>query len=51
MSTTLTWRALWRERDGNSNVLHNCLYYDPFPVVLHVRRGHGCLGTWTAYEV
>ncbi len=24
---------------------------DPAAGVLHVRRGHGCLGTWTAYEV
>ena len=24
---------------------------EPAKRVLHVRRGHGCLGTWTAYEV
>jgi isopenicillin-N N-acyltransferase-like protein len=24
---------------------------DPAAGVLHVRRGHGCLGTWTAYDV
>jgi isopenicillin-N N-acyltransferase-like protein len=24
---------------------------EPMAGVLHVRRGHGCLGTWTAYEV
>jgi hypothetical protein len=24
---------------------------EPAKRLLHVRRGHGCLGTWTAYEV
>lgn len=24
---------------------------EPAQRILHVRRGHGCLGTWTAYEV
>lgn len=24
---------------------------EPTAGVLHVRRGHGCLGTWTAYEI
>jgi hypothetical protein len=24
---------------------------EPARRVLHVRRGHGCLGTWHAYEV
>ena len=24
---------------------------EPEHNLLHVRRGHGCLGTWTTYEV
>ncbi len=33
--------------------LHSISGYvaEPSQRVLHVRRGHGCLGTWTAYEV
>lgn len=33
--------------------LHSISGYiaEPMERVLHVRRGHGCLGTWTAYTV
>ena len=33
--------------------LHSISGYvaEPSKGVLHIRRGHGCLGAWTAYEV
>ena len=36
-----------------AEAMHSTAGYvaDPAAGVLHVRRGHGCLGTWTAYEV
>ena len=39
-------------RHGAFN-LHSISGYiaEPMKGVLHVRRGHGCLGTWVAYEV
>ena len=39
-------------RHGAAN-MHSVSGYvaEPSEGVLHVRRGHGCLGTWTAYEV
>ena len=39
-------------RHGTEN-MHSISGYiaQPAEGVLHVRRGHGCLGTWTAYEV
>lgn len=39
-------------RHGAEN-MHSISGYiaEPAKGVLHVRRGHGCLGTWQAYEV
>ena len=39
-------------RHGAEN-MHSISSYiaEPAKGVLHVRRGHGCLGTWQAYEV
>ena len=39
-------------RHGDTR-MHSVAGYiaDPARSVLHVRRGHGCLGTWEAYEV
>ena len=42
--------AICRHGEGGSHSI--CGYIaEPGKGLFHVRRGHGCLGTWTAYEV
>ena len=42
--------AICRHGEGGSHSI--CGYIaEPDKGLFHVRRGHGCLGTWTAYEV
>jgi len=42
--------GICRHGEGNSHSI--CGYIaEPAAGLFHVRRGHGCLGTWTAYEV
>jgi len=42
--------AICRHGEGGSHSI--CGYIaDPGNGLFHVRRGHGCLGTWTSYEV
>lgn len=42
--------AICRHGEGGSHSI--CGYIaEPARNLFHVRRGHGCLGTWTAYEV
>lgn len=42
--------AICRHGAGNMHSISGYIA-EAEPRVLHVRRGHGCLGTWTAYEV
>ena len=59
--TVDTMKALLSDHEGNpagicrhgAVDMHSISGYiaEPKEGLLHVRRGHGCLGTWTAYEV
>ena len=59
--TADTMKAILADHDGDpagicrhgAAGLHSISGYvaEPSKGVLHIRRGHGCLGAWTAYEV
>ena len=59
--TVDTMKAILSDHDGDpagicrhgKTRMHSISGYiaEPAKGVLHVRRGHGCLGTWHTYEV